>query len=172
MKTDISKQLIEDLKSNDVELSSASEHILGVCRYPDNYWVMPDYYYPGLRSKLINKGDGIFSETSNDNVMRNAGLFKENEEYYSFLDVLRIDNRFDHEEVELKGVRLSDNNIFFETDNSEIKVPWDVFCAVFLKARELGFLRPDCLNEAGPALHKHKWLENQEKIKELQEKID
>lgn len=177
------------LNSSNKALKGSAEYFLNVCKYPEDYWVMPDYYYPGLDSirarienQLAEMPDSpqlgripFVKYTANDSVLMNESLVKD---FFS--------DRIFHGLKNLEGYCANPKNIdtvifnddetitFKDISGQEVVIPWGIFCGVFLKARELGFSRPDSLNHAGPdgTKAKEKWLANQEKIKELQSKID
>lgn len=144
----------------------AGERFLGVCRYPENYWVMPDYYYPGLDSEKYNPVSKLdFSYfSSNDEVLWKCKYFKKTDNVYEL-----IQTNLDLPELIIFG----DDAIEFKKGENTIKIPFELLCGVFLKAREMEYPRPDVLDFAGPKdkTSKERWLANQEKIKELQEEL-
>ena len=64
---------------SDDKIASA-EFFLDICIYPDDYWIMPDYYYPGCRRSEKTK-DSI--ETKNDMVVNNSGFIKESNNFFT-----------------------------------------------------------------------------------------
>ena len=177
-----SKEKLENyLNSDDKKMSSLAEEWLGVCKYPDNYWVMPDYYYPGVyynihrkaeaakeNPKLLLFPDVLETRTSNDLILEDNGFSKKSlSSFDSFLPI--SENSI--EKIEF----LEDEKIkITNSDKTTTIIPFSLLCAIFLKARELEYSRPSCLDKAGPKdkVLKDKWLKNQEVIKELQAKTD
>ena len=172
------ENLLNALNSDNPQIQAAAESILGICKYPDNYWVMPDYYYPGIgykSSKTLSYPTDSESfkarldDTSNGRVITSQ-LFsvRSNREYKKCKPKEGSDN--------LYNINIREDEIIEVMNEKDeiVNIPWPVFCGIFLKARELGYSRPDALDYAGPfeKSAKEKWLKNQEKIKELQEKID
>ena len=136
----ISETLLKDLESKNVTERARAEFLLGVCNYPEDYWVMPDYYYPGLEMEPVIKNSVI--KTSNDRVLTVAKALKTGEKEFLYkVTGENLPERFE----------FADEKIKFTKNNGEIvEIPWDLFCGIFLKARELKFSRPGCLNFAGP----------------------
>ena len=171
------ENLIKLLDSKDRQLVAAAETVLGVCKYPDNYWVMPDYYYPGLESKsssfplydgLSEKERLLLDATSNDYILMAQRFLQEKKGVFT-----KITPKDASSGVHSVNFNETEELINLENERGEIvEIPWPLLCGIFLKARELGFSKPDVLDKAGPATHKDKWLVNQEKIKELQSKIE
>ena len=157
----ISETLLKDLESKNVTERARAEFLLGVCNYPEDYWVMPDYYYPGLEMEPVIKNSVI--KTSNDRVLTVAKALKTGEKEFLYkVTGENLPERFE----------FADEKIKFTKNNGEIvEIPWDLFCGIFLKARELKFSRPGCLNFAGPEDEEDnkRWLSNQEKVKEMQQ---
>ena len=149
------------LNSKDREVLSSAEAIAGVCRYPDNYWVMPDYYYPGIYITMLNK-----FHTSNDMILEELFFYKDTNGTFTYYD----DNP---ENTDIFNISFEGDTVVLKNHNDEItRIPFPVLCGIFLKARELNTERPKCLDKAGPRYqpYKEKWFANQEKIRELQEK--
>lgn len=149
------------LNSKDRETISSAEAIAGVCRYPDDYWVMPDYYYPGICMTIINK-----FRTSNDMVIEDSSFYKDEKgTFTNYKDNVDI--------TDILNISFEGDTVVLKNQNNEItKIPFPILCGLFLKARELNTERPKCLDKTGPRYqpYKEKWLANQEKIRELQEK--
>lgn len=169
------ENLIKCLNGDDDELVDAAETFLGVCKYPEDYWIMPDYYYPGIRFK--RKREGIYKDVSEfqfllANSTSGDSMFHE---YFFFQDPKNVffsnTARDGVNKVEFKD---DENIVIYHTDGNKVEIPWGLFCVIFNKAREIGYSRPDVLDKAGPSSKKlkEKWLKNQEKIKELQSKLD
>lgn len=172
------EKLLDALNSDDLQIRAAAEAVLGVCKYPDGYWVMPDYYYPGINYKpsksLLRDGDtgkakARLDETSNGKIITSQLFSPLSEREYKKckpregLDSLYNINIREDEMIEVKNEK-----------GETVEIPWVVFCGIFLKCRELGYSRPNALDNAGPKdiETKEKWMKNQEKIIELQETID
>jgi len=149
------------LNSKDREVLSSAEAIAGVCRYPDDYWVMPDYYYPGIEIAIFN---GI--NTSNDRVLENQLFLKnKNGTFTNYTSNV--------ESTDISNISFEGDTVVLKNQNNETtKIPFPVLCGIFLKARELNTEKPKCLDKTGPRYqpYKEKWFANQEKIRELQEK--
>lgn len=181
--------LIRLLDSDNKLKKGAAEFFLGVCRYPEDYWIMPDYYYPGLESlrasiekqmaempkKPILGKTRFVKHTPNDSVLMRESL---NKDFFSdrvFHGVKSINNdSSDSRNIEMLAFNDDETITFKDFSGQTVTVPWGILCGVFLKARELGYSRPDSLDAAGPydKETRQKWLANQEKIKELQSKIE
>ena len=148
------------LNSKDREVLSSAEAIAGVCRYPDDYWVMPDYYYPGIYITIMNK-----FHTSNDMVLEAERFAKDRKGTFT-------NYNSDRNATDIFNISFEEDTVVLKNQNNEIiKIPFPVLCGIFLKARELNTERPKCLDKTGPRYqpYKEKWLANQEKIRELQE---
>lgn len=172
------ENLMKMLESEDRNDVASAEALLGVCKYPKDYWIMPDHYYPGIGykvSKTLSSPDdperakARLDDTSNGRVITSQ-LFsvRSKREYKKCKPKEDSDN--------LYNINIREDEIIEVMNEKDeiVNIPWSVFCGIFLKARELGYSRPDALDYAGPfeKSAKEKWLKNQEKIKELQEKID
>lgn len=157
----ISEALLKDLKSKSVSEKARAEFLLGVCSYPEDYWVMPDYYYPGLEMEPVIKNSVI--KTSNDRVLTVAKALKTGEREFLY--------KVTGENLPVKFEFMNEKVKFIKDNGEIVEVPWDLFCGIFLKARELKFSRPRCLDFAGPEDEEDnkQWLSNQEKVKEMQE---
>ena len=172
------ENLLKALSSNDQQVSSAAESALGVCKYPEDYWIMPDYYYPGIGYKLSNtppfinspeKHKARLDETNNGQVLTSQSFSPENKREYTKIKPKEKLNS-------VYNIKFNDDETIIVTNEKDevVEIPWVVFCGMFLKARELGYSRPKELDLVGPKdkKTKEKWLKNQEKIIELQSKID
>ena len=163
------EDVLKMINSNDDGVKGAAERIIGVCKYPDDYWVMPDYYYPGLVSEIYNKHNFIKGKyrTSNDNVIVGCMYEKEDEDVFRSTAFIKNDK--------MPNEIIFHDNEIISIGNGEtvIELPFELLCGVFLKAREKGYKKPDVLVYAGPKDEptKEKWLSNQEKIKELQSEV-
>ena len=158
---DMTNILEKALNSKNREVLSSAEAIAGVCRYPDNYWVMPDYYYPGIYTFIINN-----FHTSNDMVLEKECFSKDRNGTFT-------NYKSDRNATDIFNISFEEDTVVLKNQNGEItKIPFPILCGIFLKARELNTERPKCLDETGPKYqpYKEKWLANQEKIRELQEK--
>ena len=172
------ENLLKALSSDDPQVSAAAERTLGVCKYPENYWIMPDYYYPGMRYNLSNtplfnnspeKHKARLDETTNGRILTTHLFLPENKREYKRCKPKENVN-------DIYDIRFREDEVIVVTNEKDevVEIPWVVFCGMFLKARELGYSRPSELDLVGPKDEKtkEKWLANQEKIKELQSKID
>ena len=94
-----------------------------------------------LKQGIPNVADSK-SSTANDRVLYVCGLVKTEPMSLEFYHKDKPDNHilFDNEKEEI---------IFLENGEVKHKIPWGIFCGLFLKARELEFSKPDCLKEAG-----------------------
>ena len=158
-KDGIDRSIYDLYTSEDERERSVGENIVGASRYPDDYWIMPDYYYPGIEAHKKDE----WMRTSNERVLAHVFCVK------------MPDGTFEYKRPEgwlpRKIEFLDDENIVLtRKDGESITIPWELLCGLFLKAREMGYKRPECLDEAGPMDDKTKeqWLKNQEKIIELQ----
>lgn len=159
-------QLLQLLNSENIETVAAAEWLLGVCKYPGHYWIMPDYYYPGLLNNFVTKSKTM--STQNDFVLLKDGYVKT--EYNKFIGNLY---KIDHD-IPKDIIFNEDETIEISSPNgNRIKIPFSTLCGIFLKAREMGYKRPSCLDMAGPEdlAQKERWMKNQEEILKLQSEI-
>lgn len=152
--------------SDNPELVAAGEFFMGKCRYPKNYWVMPDYYYPGVLGNINKKRSDFL--TSNNLILERLGFFKDDTKDDSYTGT------FEKSGKSIKSIRFTDDEkiLLEDIDGNNIEIPFDLLCGLLLKAREKQYKRPDILDYAGPINKKRKqqWMKNQESVMKLQEK--
>lgn len=138
------------LNSKDKYDSSIAERFLGEVKLPDNYWEMPDAYYPGMFSESVLSEtvssfatDDIkikMTNTANDRVIEEEGWEKE---VYNSLEY--------HNPKSFSFSIIPEKQIIQikQSDNSYIDIPFGLICGILLKCRELNFSKPESLKKAG-----------------------
>lgn len=164
------KSLVEEVFSEENIIRSAKQEENPILRggsevmlnkvfvYPDNYWEMPDYYYPGLIStksthtmdsfpELLPSSKVKVTTTRNDYVLEQFG-WKRKEwdslQYFneSFPDIV-LEFVKDTESVTLFKINTDTGK-----PESQLTFPFGLICGIFLKCRELEFSKPEELEKA------------------------
>ena len=138
------------LNSEDKYISSIAERFLGEVKLPNDYWEMPDAYYPGMFSESVLSEtvssfatDDIkikMTNTANDRVIEEEGWEKK---VYNSLEYHNPKSFSFSIIPEKQAIQIK------QSDESYINIPFGLICGILLKCRELNFSKPESLKRAG-----------------------
>ena len=138
------------LNSEDKHISSIAERFLGEVKLLNNYWEMPDAYYPGMHneSELSETVENFATDdikikmtnTANDRVIEEEGWEKET---YNSLEY--------HNPKSFSFSIIPEKQVIQikQSDESYINIPFGLICGMLLKCRELNFSKPESLKKDG-----------------------
>ena len=150
-----SKEHLEELlNSDDLEARGAAESFLDKCHYPDNYWEMPDYYYPGIYNDLHGELNADFQRpnkdelmkikettTRNEGVLNNCGWHRlqwdKLEYFWDIPSSSKITFDKETESVSISALDQETGDIKYT-----VKLTFGLICGIFLKCRELEYSKP------------------------------
>lgn len=144
---------------SDPTLKATAEMLLGkVYRYPDTYWEMPDYYYPGLDLKRKAHTASDFSDylpesrlkistTKTDKLLEYCGWTRKSWDSLEYFNPAFPNTKL----IFLPEEQSFSIQKYDETTNeiiSETTIPFGLLCGIFLKCRELEYSKPEELSKA------------------------
>lgn len=134
---------------------AAAEKTIGKAFPPESHWEMPDYYYPGIFAKkyahlrpefkdLPESAKLLVSTTKNDAVLEHRGWKRKSWDSNIFSNINNPEFQLVFNENESVSIQYIDKDTL--EIRSEICLPFDLVCGIFLKSREMQFSMPKILS--------------------------